>query len=484
MEYQPKYPRYAHQQRALDKADLREAFAYLMKMRTGKTKTVLDEWGTLELRGLSRDLLVIAPAGVYKTWKTDAEKHLSDDLQSRLLLHIFESDDKGARSKKAIEAFLDNRESRPRILLVNVEALSSVDRARKLVIDFLSTAHGAYAVVDESTIIKNPSAERTKWILKHVPARTKYRRILSGLPNPKNALDIWSQFQFLDPVILGYSNFVAFRSRYAIIKHMDFGGRRLAPVVVGFRDLGELQAKIEPHSIIVNLEDTYDMPAKIYQKREVPLTKEQLKAYMEMKEFATTSLSSESHVSATLAITQILKLHQILCGHVKDEDGVIKQIPEHRTKELIKLLNEHDTKAIIWCSYNEDIQKVSAAIEKEFGEGSCARFWGGNINTREEEEARFKREADCRFIVATAAAGGRGRTWDCADLVVYYSNTPDLEHRVQSEERPQAVGKTQSVLYVDLYAPNTVDVRFVQTLRKKLDMASLVTGDKWREWLI
>jgi SNF2 family DNA or RNA helicase len=113
-----------------------------------------------------------------------------------------------------------------------------------------------------------------------------------------------------------------------------------------------------------------------------------------------------------------------------------------------------------------------------------ARFWGGNRDTREDEERRFLNDPQCQYMVATAAAGGRGRTWTVADLVVYYSNTADLEHRSQSEERAQGVDKVNSVLYVDLIAPGTVDEKMLSTLRRKINMAAAITSDTWREWVI
>ena len=75
------------------------------------------------------------------------------------------------------------------------------------------------------------------------------------------------------------------------------------------------------------------------------------------------------------------------------------------------LLDEYDGKAVIWCAYDVRPDQVVEQPKRKFGEGSVARFWGGNANTREEEEPRFKTNPACRFMVATAAAGGRGRTW-------------------------------------------------------------------------
>jgi SNF2 family DNA or RNA helicase len=309
------------------------------------------------------------------------------------------------------------------------------------------------------------------------------RRILSGLVAPQSPLDLFSQFQFLDPRILGFTSFYAFRARYAILKRQVFGGRAF-DMVVGYRDEDELAERIAPHSYRVRLEDCHDVMDDLYVTREVELTPEQRRAYSELKEFATTALSAEVHVTATIALTQVLRLHQVLCGHVKDESGQVHEVPENRTKELVALLEDYDGKAIVWCSYDADVRRVVSVLEREHGKGSVARFWGGNIATREDEERQFLSDPNCRFMVATPSAGGKGRTWLVADLVVYYSNTSNLEHRLQSEERPKGVGKSTPITYVDLIAPGTVDGKILKALRAKIDVASTLQGDGWREWVV
>ena len=496
MNYVSRFEPWSHQRDALDKMGDRNAFALLMAMRTGKTKTLLDNWGALEAKGECDDLLVIAPAGVYKTWEKAVKDHLAPALLARVNVFTWSASLRSReRYKVLLEQFLRDH-SRPRILLVNVEALSNVQDARSVSYNFLEQRKSMLAI-DESTTIKNPTAKRTRYINMVLKEKANYRRILTGLPTPKSPLDIYSQFEFLDPKILGHRSYRSFRARYAVTQRMQLTGRKAFDVVVGFRDVEEIQDRIQDHSFRVRLEDCYDLPPKMYTIREVPLTDEQKRAYNEIKEFATTQLDNMEHVTAQQVITQILRMHQVLCGHVGTENGGYADIPEHRTKTLIDLLDEHEGKSIIWCSYDTDIRKVSMELEyhtlrEAWQEGQppvrvdesnlkhVARFWGGNRETREDEEFKFLNDPDCRYMVATAAAGGRGRTWTVADMVVYYSNTADLEHRSQSEERAQGVDKTTSVLYVDLVAPGTVDEKMLKTLRAKINMAATITADSWR----
>lgn len=456
-----------------------EAFGLFMAMRTGKTKVVLDDFGRMELAGKVDDLFIIAPGGCYETWLDAAKEHFSPDLAGRMIYQVWRSG-AGAGAKRTLQAFLAHSGG-PRMLIMNVEALSSVKEAREVALAFCKRR--TVVAVDESTIIANSSSKRSKFINEQIGNVADYRRILSGLPTPKNPLDIYSQLLFLDWRILGFKSFYAFRGRYAVLWPASFGGRTVQ-VVKGFRDLDDLARRLEPASFRCLLEDCYDLPSKDYSQWHVTLTPEQKRLYAEMKEFSTAALSEMDHVTATVVIAQMIRLHQILCGHTTDENGVEHSIPNNRVDAVLEILENYDGKAIIWCSYDYDIQSVSAELNRVYGPGSVARFWGGNKNVREAEEKVFKSDPACRFMVATQSAGGRGREWSVADLTIYYSSTNNLEHRSQSEERPQAVGKTKQNAYIDLVVPGTVDERIIFALRNKIDLSSTVMGDRYQEWLI
>lgn len=525
MEYQPAFKPYAKQSEALKELKDKKFFALFMAMRTGKTKVIWDDFGQLELDGEIDDLVIIAPAGVYKIWLTEFKKHGSEDLKARLMVHVWEAGDNSKRAKEILASFLNY--NGPRALIIDIEALSSVERAQALLKNFL-TQRRVYVAVDESTTIKNDSL-RTEFVLEVAPMAA-IRRILSGLPTPRSPLDIYYQFQFLNPGLLGHNSFVNFSARYAKIQRVcmlptellraklakrvapgqllevkngsplsiDLLGRAdimdhlvarkiyfpVAPIIKGYQNEEELRSLIAPHSFRVKLEDCYDLPPKIYMKREVKLTKEQRRLYDEMLKNATAELHSKTFVNGGSVVVRMLRLHQILCGWVTDELGHEQTFPDNRTKEVMEILEEHDGKSIIWCCYDYNIRQVGEAIEKRYGKGSVARFWGGNPRTREDEERRFINDDRCNHMVSTQSAGGRGRPWACADLSIYHSSTNNLEHRSQSEERDQAVDKVRSVLSIDLVATGTVDEKIIEALRKKIDLATMITGDNYKEWLI
>jgi SNF2 family DNA or RNA helicase len=478
--YQGKLPPYPHQLEALERLRGRRVFALYMFMRTGKTKVVLDNFGQLEEADQVDDMLVIAPAGVYHTWETAIADHVEDPLLQRLAIFTWTSG--SANTKRALAArknFLEMNNGQPRIALMNVEALSTVDKAKAFCKQFLRDRSRAMIVIDESCVIKSRKAQRTKFINHELAPRASYRRILSGLPTPHSPLDLWSQFEFLDPAILQCKNYWIFQARYAIMRRVHYG--RWVDEIVGYQNLDQLQKLIEPYSFRVQFRPKIPSTFTI---REVALTSEQKRIYAEMKKFATAKLEETSHVTATVVIAQLLRLHQILCGYTLDEKGAIHEIPEARTSELLEILDDYSGKAVIWCSYDYSVRKVAAAIAKEYGPASIARFWGGNVSTRENEEREFRTNPECRFMVATPAAGGRGRTWLEADLVIYFSSTNNLEHRDQSEQRVQGMTKERQVDYIDLIAPGTMEPKILDALRKKIDLAAIITGDEWRQWVV
>ena len=481
MKYKPRHPSHPHQLEALKKMRGKEAFALLMAMRKGKSKVLLDDFGQLELDNEVKDLLIEAPGGVYKTWQTQIADHLSEDLLERALVHTWNSG-MGVGEKRRLDHFLkQNDPSRPRILLLNAEAISRPGLAREASKAFLKLRRGKRMMaIDESTLNMNPRAKRTGFNNRILAPLTEWRRILTGLVAPKNPLDLFSQFEFLDWEILGHKSFYTYRARYAIMKPMNFGGRWVQ-VVDGYQNVEEIQQLIEPNSFRVefrpNVPSTYDTWA-------VEMSAVQKRIYAELRDDATAVISGDSHVTATAVIVQILRLHQLLMGRtVDDATGEICEVPEHRTSALLELLDDYSGKAVIWCSYDEDIRKVSAALEKHF-KCRVARFWGGNTKTREAEEKQFQTDPNFRFMAATPDAGGKGRMWEVADLVVYYSSKNNLEHREQSEQRVQGMTKQRAVDYVDMICPGTVEMPILQALREKINMSTVINGDNYREWLL
>lgn len=479
-----------------------DIFAWLMEMGTGKSKMVTDEWGVrVDANDLS-DLLIVAPAGSYLNWVEDKTDLQLAEMKAQLDPALFEKirmlswrSGGGSRYREDLTRFLRRGNGRPRVMAVNVEAFSHVDRAYEAAEEFIrSSRRGVMMVVDESTRIKNRKADRTKRV-KKLGELVAARRILTGLPSPRSPLDLWSQFDYLDWRILKFRDYYPFRSRYAIIRRTKTWVRGkdgrppreiMRPVVVNYRNLGEIRQRIEPYSFRKLKSECLDLPPKVYEIHDVELTDEQRRLYREVKDYATSLIRGDLHVSSTSVITQIVRLHQIVCGHVvDDESGGVHDVSSNRERDICEILEGHRDKAIIWTCYGHALKKIRRTLEEEFGRGCTACFWGGNKSSRGEDEKRWLGDPDCRYMISTQGAGGLGNTWLPGTLNIYAANSYDLELRAQSEDRSHRKGQlSERVTYVDLMARGTVEERIVWALRKKIDMAAVITGDNFREWLV
>jgi len=476
MNYKFKMKPYAHQLTALEKSWNRESYAYFMEMGTGKTKVLIDNLAMLYDKGKVNGALIIAPKGVVGTWyNNELPNHLPNHIENVTVL--WQSNITKKQQEKL--EILYEIGTALHILIMNVEAFST-DKGIKFAEKFLS-CHDTLMVVDESTTIKNPAAKRTKNIL-DLAQNTKYRRIMTGSPVTKNPLDLFSQCYFLDPFHLDHDSYYSFRMRYAVMKTANISGRKIQ-LVNGFKNLGELSDKLQPFSYRVLKEDCLDLPDKIFIKRQIKLSSEQLRLYDQMKKEALAVLKGKQSTTVN-TLTQLMRLQQITCGHFTSDDGATQPIANNRITELMNVLEETEGKAIIWAHYQYDMTTIIKAVVEKYGQDSIVDYYG--LTPQEERQPNIKRFQDdpkCRFIVGTPSTGGYGITLTAANTVIYYSNGYDLEKRLQSEDRAHRIGQKKSVTYVDLMADDTVDEKIVQALRKKIDIASEVLGEELRSWI-
>ena len=476
MNYKFKTKPYKHQLTALEKSWNRETYAYFMEMGTGKTKVLIDNASMLYDKGKINGILVIAPKGVIGTWyNQELPNHLPNHIENVTILW---QSNITKKQRENLESLFEVEESL-HILIMNVEALSTtkgVEFAKK----FLS-CHETLMAIDESTTIKNPKAKRTKNIIK-ASEMAKYRRIMTGSPVTKNPLDLYSQCEFLNPYLLDFTSFYAFRNRYALMKTINVQGRSIQ-VVDKFQNLAELSDTLKNFSYRVLKEDCLDLPDKIYMKRQINLTPDQNKLYDQMKKEALAILNGK-RVTTVNALTQLMRLHQITCGHFTADDGTTQPIKNNRIDELMDVLEEIEGKAIIWAHYQYDIKSIIKEIVKVHGPGSIVDYYGLTPQVeRQPNIKKFQSDPKCRFIVGTPSTGGYGITLTAANTVIYYSNGYDLEKRLQSEDRAHRIGQKKSVTYVDINADNTVDEKIVKSLRKKINIASEVLGEELKSWI-
>lgn len=357
-----------------------------------------------------------------------------------------------------------------RWFLINIDALST-EKGFKACYDFCKS-HKVLMIVDESTSIKNYKARRTKAAIK-LGKMCPYRRISTGTPMPNGPIDLWGQMEFLKQGCLGFPSFVAFRSYYAIMKEIQMGPRRFQKIV-GYRETEHLQASIKPFTSRILKKDCLDLPEKIYETIEVEQTPEQKEAYRKLKEEALMQFSG-GMLTITSALTLLGKLHQINCGHVKDDAKETRRIESNRVGVLRDLTERVEGSIVIWGCFREDM----VILERELRlSGGSVLYYGDTTDTEREKALDSFISGRVRFFIGNPASGGKGiNGLTVAHTCIYYSNSYNLEHRLQSEDRLHRIGQRNCVTYIDLVCPGTVDVKIVKALKMKKDLSTMILDE-------
>lgn len=479
-----KTPPYEHQRRAVLDTALNQYWAYFLEMGCGKSKILLDKIALLASIKKIKAAVILAPKGVYSNWVNKEISLHFNDKQPFIILRW------GDKSKSFRELWKEALNSDYRLqqfifFVINIEALSS--KSGVIALDsFLSKfAPECLICCDESTVIKNPKAKRTVAAVK-AAHKCYYRAILTGSPVTKSPLDLYAQCDFLKTGILGHTSFYTFRNEYAIMKDQinPYNGATFKQII-GYKNEDKLQELLKTFSTRITKQECLDLPEKIYTVREVEMTPEQKSYYEAIKKENLALLENGDQISAQSAITRLLRMHQIVCGCTKTDSGEEIIIKNNRIPELMNILAEVSGKALIWANYRANIKEILEAIREEYGKDSVVSYFG-DTSTADRALAVKKIQEDpkCRFFVGNTQTGGYGITLTAASTTIYYSNSYDLEKRLQSEDRNHRIGQTSKVTYIDLITPNTVDVKILKALKAKMNIADTILNDNPKEWLL
>lgn len=538
-EYKFKREPRAHQLRGFEISRDEEYFALFMDMGTGKTKVTIDTIAWLYLTGKIDGALIVAPNGVYMNWiNNELAKDMPDEVARCMKVAWHDADGKKA-DKDRLESFM-REAGKPglRILATNVEAFRVEKRrlagSTQVFEDFLKQGR-MMMIIDESTTIKHGDAMRTK-VAKYLGKAAKYRRILCGNPYANSPLDVYEPCAFLHPMALGISSFFAFKARFAKLVKMKVRTGKVDPrtgqeitrefsKIESYHDLDYLKKLVSRFSYTVKKDECLDLPPKIYlEPRYFEMTAKQTRAYKEMKKYSLTEIDRQLSLgldppsgreiktteqelaemrgaaefiepelpeeigrtaSAKIVLTKLLRLQQITCGFVMDDDGHEVDLCDGknpRVEAILDAIRECRGKVIIWATFRRSIQELVDALVGEYGSETVLRF-DGTTKDPTAVSVRFQDLNDpARFIVSNQQKGARGNTWTAAELVLYFSNLYDNELREQSEDRPHRDGLTHAVSYQDVRAKGTEDEKVSAALVAKKSIAEMLRDGSWREW--
>ena len=334
-------------------------------MGLGKSKITIDTACRLYERGEIDAALIVAPNGVHRNWLTDEmPAHVPARLRGRIRAAFWETSK--AQTKRHERQFEDLlvHDGFPWVLFSYDGLMTKLGRA--FATRLLKRRRCIY-ILDESHQIKTPGAKRTMAIVrsaKHAP----YRRILSGTPVAQGPFDLYSQLRFVKPDIWephGLHNFALFKQHFGVwFTAQQFraanGYDPGYDTLVEYRNLDQLKAIVAEVASCLQKDDHLNLPPKVYTKRYVELTVEQRRLYDRLVSDLVATLDDGQTVDASMALTLLLRLQQVVCGYVKTDEGEVRQIGtvNPRLEVVADICAGLSHPAIIWSRFTRDIYQI------------------------------------------------------------------------------------------------------------------------------
>lgn len=448
---------------------------------TGKSKMIVDIAADKFMRGeIDCVAVVAAPRGVHRQWvKRAIPEHMTAAVPWSAAFWK-------PTAKTPDAVMKPNGRRRLRWLTFNVEAFSGKSgRAAAALEEFMKSGR-CFLVEDESSRIKSHDAKRTMAFIgetkrgKRTPGLAELatcRAILTGTPITKGIENLWSQYEFLDPKILGMSNYFAFRARYCVVVPAYRGALPGVVKITGYRNTEEFVRKIAPVTFVVP-KDVLGLPPKSYEEIEVELTAEQKASYKALARKNVEELKRLGVVSPKNAGVKIMRLQQLLSGRSYEPGETVEEppraikVPSYRLQTLMDYVDSaaSDRPTIIWARFRDDILEIEEALKK-LGR-TPVTYFGDTSDAARDVAVQAIRSGKASDFVGNPSAAGMGidGLQEAVELAIYYSNSWNREERWQSEDRIHRIGMRGTALYADCVAPGTVDRMILDSFKATEDL--------------
>lgn len=472
------------QREALNKKWGKTAFALHADRRTGKCLVSINYACALRMEGKIDAVLIAVKLSGRRTWLEQFEIDASIPYD----IYLPYTDD-----PKGFDQWL-NRKHDFKVMVIGIESLSEgkmIEFARR----FVMTHGKVYMAIDEAHLIAGHKSIRTERCIE-LGKQCAYRDTMTGTPLRKSPLDLFSQFEFLDPEIFGIGDYYAFRNQYAVVLEQKTKTGQKYPMIVGYKNIEELSKTAAPYVYEITKREAFkDHPEQIFEKAHVQMTAAQAKLYDQIKrEKAYEFKGKELVVQNVLEL--MLRLHQVAGGFVPTYTetpylgrGNIEKLRKVATwhpimpwknnpkiAEIIDLASD-DCQFIIWAAYRAEIAAIVEALGHTYPKERVREVHGG---ISEADRAEFRHEFQAgkvKYIVGNTATGGSADSWSACETMIYYNNTQNMIDREQSMDRPILDGLDHSVLYVDIIMEKTVDDTIMRSIQAKVDLSEYVRNN-------
>lgn len=465
-----------HQTKMLDKVWNLPAAAWFAKMGTGKTFAAIHLMFARFKAGLIDGVIISCPSTLRATWRKELAKYATGEYDFRI------HETKASWLKEFYAQKSDPKKPVLQILAVSVEGLGVSEQLYDSVCGFFPNRR-IFLVQDESSRIKSPKALRTQRSIS-LGACSTYRLILNGTPIALGIQDLWSQYEFLDPNIIGMGDYWAFKTKYVVM-----GGYEMKQIV-GYQNVEELMKLIEPYTVEVG-KDVLNLPPKVPKQRYVNATPEQKKLLKIIKKGGSDD-PNDPIIKVDNALERVLRWRQVVGGwlprSVPEElpngeivwNTVLEPLAKNpKMDDLFNMIEDHNagSKFIIWTPFVHEIEYIIARLAKVYGPDSVRAYYGKTDKSlRSDIEDAYCNDPSMRYFVGNAASAGLGLTLISgeSDIMVYYSGTNAYIDRAQSEDRAHRIGQHNSVVVADIIMERTVDESIAASIALKMNVEEYI----------
>ena len=438
-------------------------------MGCGKTLTAIAIAGAVYRAGKMDKLLVIAPTSVVAVWPKELEEYAAFPYVCETLLGTKQQRLKGIESLKKF------RYRRMKVAVINYESAWRPD-IKEALLDF----DADMVVCDESQRIKSHDAKQSQGVWE-LGDKARYKLILSGTPVQNDAIDIWSQYRFLDSTVFG-KRFYAFRGKYAVMG--GFNNKQ----IIAYKDLDGLIAKEHSIAFRVTKAEALDLPEQTFETRTVELSKKERQLYDTLKRTSCAELEDGGQVTATTVLTKLLRLQQLTGGFLVEDDTSEPQLVSRaKLDALADIITDYviegKKKLVVFARFVAEVKEIAATAERMLPAPMRAVCIYGEIKKEDRGGIveQFQTDPNTVLFIGQIDTAGTGITLTAADTCVYYSKNFNYAAYSQSMSRIHRIGQRNTCTYIDLVAAGTVDERIGAALAKKEDMAKTVVDD-WRSF--
>ena len=428
--------------------------ALLMEMGTGKSLTAIAITGALSQAGRIRRVLIVAPLSILGVWEEEFQKFAAFPYALAVL---------SGSSAKKLDTLRHMTGTALQVVVVNYESAWRLEKA-------LTAWHPDLIIADEGHKIKTHNIAASK-AMHRMGREASYRLLLTGTVITNKAIDVFSQYKFLNPAIYGNS-FYAFRNRY--FDMVGYGNH--TPVLKKSME-GELTEKLHSISYRATKAECLDLPETTDVIRQIELEPAALRIYRGLVKESYAELAS-GEVTATNILTRLLRLSQLTGGFLgNDETAAVEQVSAAKLSALEDILDgamAEGKKLVIIARFIPEIRAICKLLEKRGLGYSCIT---GEVKNRDEQVARFQKEPEVMAFVGQIATAGLGITLTAASTMVFYSLDYSMSNFEQTKARIHRVGQRMPCTYLYLVARGTVDEKVLAALESKADLARTLVDD-------